>query len=92
MTDIFFPSLEWTLQRQEAMIEPTTKVGVVNNCLGYLLNCQSKGHFTYACMIGLGSNFKYDMRTELGNLVLQIAGERVQDPKNLLLNYYDIPK
>lgn len=39
MTDIFFPSLDWTLKKQESMIEPTTKVGVVNNCLGYLINC-----------------------------------------------------
>lgn len=68
--DIFFPALEWTLQRQEQMIEQTTKVGVVNNCLGYLINCQSKGEFAHGCMLGLGSNFKYDLRTELGNLVL----------------------
>lgn len=90
--DILFPALEWTLQHQEDMIEQTTKVGVVNNCLGYLNNCQSKGHFAYGCMLGLGSNFKYELRTELGNLVLQISGERPVDPKNLLSNFYDIPK
>ena len=52
------------------MIEPTTKVGIVNNCLSYLIGCQTKGHFAYGCMLGLGSNFKYEIRTELGNLVL----------------------
>lgn len=74
------------------MIEQTTKVGVVNNCLGYLINCQSKGDFVYGCMLGLGSNFKYDMRTELGNLIFQISGEKVVDPKNLLSNYFDTQK
>lgn len=88
--DIFFPAFEWTLGKQELMIEQTTKVGVVNNCLGYLTNCQSKGHFAYGCMLGLGSNFKYDLRSELGQLVLQVSQERVQDPKNLLTNYFDI--
>jgi dynein heavy chain 2 len=74
------------------MIESTTKVGIVNNCLGYLNNCQSKGQFAHGCILGLGSNFKYDLRIELGNLVLQISGEKVADPKNLLSNYFDIQK
>jgi hypothetical protein len=74
------------------MVEQTTKVGIVNNCLGYLNGCQSKGHFTYGCMLGLGSNFKYDLRTELGTLLLQIGQEKVPDPKNLLLNYFDVQK
>jgi hypothetical protein len=52
------------------MIEQTTKVGVVNNCLSYLQNIENKGQFTYGCILGLGSNFKYDVRTELGTLVL----------------------
>lgn len=43
-------------------------------------------------MLGLGSNFKYDMRTELGNLIFQISGEKVVDPKNLLSNYFDTQK
>jgi dynein heavy chain 2 len=74
------------------MIEPTTKVGVVNNCLSYLQNCGSKGHFAYGCMLGLGSNFNYDLRTQLAGLVIQISGERVPDAKNMLLNQYDIQK
>lgn len=74
------------------MIEQTTKVGIVNNCLGYLNKCESKGHFTYACMLGLGSNFKYDLRQKLGEKILEITGERLPDPKNLLLNFFDIEK
>jgi hypothetical protein len=74
------------------MIESTTKVGIVNNCLSYLLNCESKGQFTQGCMLGLGSNFKYDLRSELIALTIQISGERVADPKNLLQNYFDLQK
>lgn len=39
ITDIFNPLFDWTLKRQDDMIEATTKVGIVNNCLGYLTGC-----------------------------------------------------
>lgn len=74
------------------MIEPTTKVGIVNNCLSYLANCQSKGQFAYGCILGLGSNFKYDIRKELAEIVLQHAQEKVADPRNVLLNTFDAQK
>lgn len=74
------------------MIEQTTKVGIVNNCLGYLIKCESKGHFTYGCMLGLGSNFKYELREKLGEKIVEIAQERILDPKNMLMNYFDIEK
>lgn len=90
ISEIFFPSLDWVLQKQEQMIEPTTKVGVVNNCLSYLQNSDSKGYFTQGVMLGLGSNFKYDLRAEFSNFVLQIAGEKVADAKNVLMNYFDV--
>jgi len=51
------------------MIEPTTKVGIVNNCLSYLQGCDSKGSFAYGVMLGLGSNFKYDLRSEFYTVV-----------------------
>ena len=83
------PCLDWVLQRQDQMVEQTTKVGTVNNCLSYLYNCSSKGHFAHALILGLGGNFKYDLRREFANLVLQISGEKVPDPKNVLLNTFD---
>lgn len=74
------------------MIEETTKVGVVNNCLAYLNNCSTKGHFSYGLMLGLGSNFNYVLRKEFIAMVCQVSGERLADPKNLLLNYWDQPR
>ena len=71
------------------MIEPTTKVGIVNNCLSYLQNCESKGQFANGVVLGMGSNFKYELRSEVATMTLQIAGERVADPKNMLMNYFD---
>jgi len=52
------------------MIEQTTKVGTVNNCLAYLSGCESKGHFAYAVMLGFGGNFKYDVRKEFFQFVV----------------------
>ena len=72
------------------MIEPTTKVGIVNNCLSYLQNCDSKGAFTYAVILGLGSNFNYDLRSEFATMAISISGERLADPKYVLLNYFDV--
>jgi hypothetical protein len=37
----------------------------------------------------MGSNFKYELRSEVATMALQIAGERVNDPKNILMNYFD---
>jgi hypothetical protein len=62
--EILTPCLDWVLQRLDQLVEPTTKVGTVNNCLAYLTGCESKGHFAYAVMLGLGGNFKYEPRKE----------------------------
>ena len=67
----------------------TTKVGIVNNVLSYMNNVTSKGHFTFACIQGLGGNFALDVRTQLAQFVMDKAGERPADPKNLLLNYFE---
>lgn len=92
MEDIFFPSLEWALHKQSKMIVETTKVGIVNNALSYLHDCQSKGQFAFGVIQGLGSNFNYKMRAEFATHVLNISGERVTDPNNLLFNYFDAQK
>ena len=52
------------------MVEETTKVGIVNNCLAYLNNCSTKGHFAYGLMLGLGANFRYNLRKEFIQLVV----------------------
>lgn len=70
------------------MVE-TTKIGIVNNALSYLNGIMTKGHFTFACIQGLGGNFMLDVRTKLAQFVLNLAGERPVDAKNLLLNYFD---
>ena len=43
-------------------------------------------------ILGLGSNFKYDLRAELAALTVSIANEKLADPKNVLLNYFDAQK
>jgi len=73
------------------MVIETTKVGIVNNALTYLYNCKSKSQFTYGCILGLGSNFKYDLRKEFTTTVMSRSGERGADP-NVLLNYFDAEK
>lgn len=55
-------------------------------------NIVSKGHFTYAVIQGLGSNFNYKVRQEFASMVYNIAGERPVDAKNLLMNYYEPQK
>ena len=64
LQEIFFPCLEWTLKHQDAMITETTKVGICNNALAYLVDIKTKAEFTFGCMLGLGSNFNYRMREE----------------------------
>lgn len=88
MVDIFTPALDWILQRQKHLVIETTKVGIVNNALSYLSGCKSKSEFTYNVIIGLGSNFKYELRKEFVTTVMSQAGERGSDP-NVLLNYFD---
>jgi hypothetical protein len=77
------------LQRQEAFVVETTKVGIVNNALSYMNDVTSKGHFTCACIQGLGGNFTLELRAQLAQYVMNLAGERPADPANLLLNYFD---
>ena len=36
MDDIMLPALDWALKKQKEMVTETTKVGIVNNVLGYL--------------------------------------------------------
>ena len=91
MADIFMPALEWVLQRQKYLVVETTKVGIVNNALTYLNGCTSKSHFAYGCILGLGSNFKYELRKEFMTTVMGQAGERGTDP-NVLLNFFDDKK
>jgi len=69
MEDIFFQALDWVLRNIDSMIVETTKVGTVNNALSYMSNIVSKGHFTYAVIQGLGSNFNYKVRSEFANVV-----------------------
>lgn len=88
LEDIFLKSLSWVLQRQELYVVETTKVGIVNNALSYMGQVSSKGHFANACIQGLGGNFTLDVRAQLAQYVLNLAGERPADPKNLLLNYF----
>ena len=89
LEDIFLKSLSWVLQRQELYVVETTKVGIVNNALSYMSQVSSKGHFACACIQGLGGNFTLDVRAQLAQFVLNLAGERPADPKNLLLNYFE---
>jgi hypothetical protein len=70
MQEILKPCFEWVLQRQEKMVEETTKVGIVNNCLAYLHNCATRGHFAYGLMLGLGANFRHTLRKEFFSLVV----------------------
>ena len=91
MADIFMPALDWVLQRQKYLVIETTKVGIVNNALSYLAGCTSKPHFVYGCILGLGSNFKYELRKEFMTNVMSQAGERGTDP-NVLLNFFDDKK
>ena len=91
MADIFMPALEWVLQRQKHLVVETTKVGIVTNTLSYLTDCQSKSQFVYGIVLGLGSNFKYDLRKEFVTTIMSQAGERGSDP-NVLLNYFDSKK
>lgn len=85
------PALDWVLARQKHLVIETTKVGIVNNALSYLAGSLSKSHFAYGCIIGLGSNFKYELRKEFMTTVMSQAGERGSDP-NMLLNYFDAQK
>ena len=50
INDYFMPSLEWTLKRQEQFVVETTKVGIVNNALSYMVDIKSKHQFV-SCMI-----------------------------------------
>ena len=59
LQEIFFPSLEWALKHTESMITETTKVGITNNALSYLVDIKTKAEFIFGCMLGLGSNFNY---------------------------------
>ena len=70
------------------MITETTKVGIVNNVLGYLTEVKSKSQFTYGVILGLGSNFKYELRKEFATFVMTTANERGADP-DPLMNYFD---
>ena len=63
--EIFMQSLNWTLARQEHFVVETTKVGIVNNALSYMIDIKSKGHFVFACIQGLGGNFKLEIRNQL---------------------------
>ena len=46
------------------MLTETTKVGVVNNALAYLGGVKSRSEFVYGIILGLGSNFKYELRKD----------------------------
>ena len=70
MVDIFMPALDWVLQRQKFLVIETTKVGIVNNALCYISGSTSKSQFAYNVIIGLGSNFKYDLRKEFTTTVM----------------------
>lgn len=74
------------------MITETTKVGIVNNGLAYLTKCTCKSQFVHGLILGLGGNFNYKVRTEFAETILNAAGERVPDSKNLLLNHFDTTK
>jgi dynein heavy chain 2 len=91
MADLFMPALDWVLQRQKHLVIETTKVGIVNNALSYLTGCTTKAAFTYGVILGLGSNFKYELRKEFTTTIMSQAGERGSDP-NVLLNYFDSQK
>ena len=91
MADLFMPALDWVLQRQKHLVVETTKVGIVNNALSYLTGCTTKAAFTYGIILGLGSNFKYELRKEFTTTIMSQAGERGSDP-NVLLNYFDSQK
>ena len=82
-------SLAWTLNKQDSFVVETTKVGIVNNALSYMNSITTKGHFTFACIQGLGGNFTLELRAELAQFIFNLAGERPADPKNLLLNYFE---
>lgn len=73
MEEILMPSLDWVLQRQKHLIVETTKVGIVNNALTYLSECKSKAQFTYGVLLGLGGNFKYNVRMDFAKVVLEYA-------------------
>jgi len=88
LEDLFTKALMWTLQRQEHFVVETTKVGIVSNALSYMNNVSSKGHFTFACIQGLGGNFTLDVRAQLAQYVMNLAGERPPAAQNLLLNYF----
>ena len=63
----------------------------MNNALSYLHDCKSKSQFTYGVVLGLGSNFKYEIRKEFISTVMAHSGERGADP-NVLLNFFDAKK
>lgn len=42
--------------------------------------------------MGLGGNFKYNVRLDFAKVVLEIAQERVPDSQNLLNNFFDVQK
>lgn len=48
-----------------------------------------KGHFTYACIQGLGGNFNLELRAQLAQTLFNLAQERPVDAKNLLMNFFD---
>ena len=50
---------------------------------------KTKGHFTYACIQGLGGNFNLELRAQLASTLFNLAQERPVDTKNLLLNFFD---
>jgi hypothetical protein len=54
-----------------------------------MIDVKSKGHFTFACIQGLGGNFNLEVRAQLAQFVMSLAGERPADPANLLLNTFD---
>lgn len=61
---------------------------MVNNALSYMNNIQSKGHFTFACIQGLGGNFTPPLRAQLAQFILNLSGERVPDAQNILMNRF----
>jgi len=74
---------------EQTLMLKTTNYGIIYNFLSLCQDIESKGMFVDCLIRGLGANLSIEARKKFSIEVFQIAGEKPENIKNPLNNYYD---
>ena len=85
----YFFEIFKNITNEQTLMLKTTNFGTIYNFLSLCSDIESKGMFVDCLIRGLGANLSIEARKKFALEVFQLAGERPDNMKNPLNNYYD---